>query len=269
MTSEEDQWLHNVGVAALAAVAQYPRAVNEESGSLLVSEVVNAMAGGAPSLHQSDPRPLQAEVDSFQNLAVMHYATHSDADSLPAGPAVLSPRSRTGSEVSDLNLENTVQELIRRTSTWQHVVTIESDSDSQYDNLPREMVVDYEPVFEDHHTSLSTISDDDLEDFIRFYPGEEGYYHQRNEPDSSREAFMHDVDIDEFYYSVNYGVTDTNLPQAPGTPIVGPFPIGDDQPEPVGLHPESIIHTTSGFLLCLFVRRVLTPLSIRTKPHNR
>ncbi|KAJ5899998.1 hypothetical protein N7495_004742 [Penicillium taxi] len=40
-----DQRLRNVGVAALAAVSQYPRAVNEENSSFLVSEVVNAVTG--------------------------------------------------------------------------------------------------------------------------------------------------------------------------------------------------------------------------------
>lgn len=242
MASQEDQRLHNVGMAALAAVAQYPHAVNQESRSLLVSEVVNAMSGGAVPPHHLATRGQDAEGDLFPVYTRMGY-TNSDEESVSEEPGLFSPRPWTGSDVSDLNLRYTVQELIER-SAIQNIATIENDSGSDDNNFRRDMIVDYEPAFAETHTSPSTNPDDELEDFIRFYPGEMEYYHQRNDQSLARRASMGDVDLDDFYDRVNYEAIEGTLPQAPGTPAMGPFPVGDDQPEP-GLHPESIIHTAS------------------------
>jgi hypothetical protein len=249
MASEEDQRLHNVGVAALAAVAQNPHAVNEESGSLLTSEVVNAMTGSSMS-----PNPstfFQNDSHQFPNARRMNYAAHLDPESAPAEPVIFSPRSWTGSDVSDLSLDTTVQQLIERTAPWQNIATIECDFGSG-DDLSGDMVLDFDPVFEGNHTSPSTIPDDDLEDLIRFYPDEEEFYYRRHTPYArAGSPMMDEVNLDEFYARVSYDATDANPPQPPVNPGVGPFTIGDDQLEAAALHPETIVHTTSMFQLLI------------------
>lgn len=238
MPSEEDQRLHNVGVAALAAVAQYPHAVNQESGSLTVSEVVNAMSGGttSPGLGHFD---MQSPGEESLLSDWPRLAYPPETETTPGETGLFSPHP-SGSDVSDFNPTSTVQELILRTA-HQNIVTLDNDSDIN-DNSPRDMIVDYESVFEDH-TSPSTNPDDDLEGFAQFYPGEMEYYHQRSDRALARRASIGEIDLDEFYDRVHYAAL-SGEPQPPGTPPMGPFPIGDGLIEP-GLHPESIIHTTS------------------------
>lgn len=235
--AQEDQRLHNVGMAALATVGQFPHAVNEESGSLLVSEVVNAVNGGGVSSHQFAMRDQDVEGGFITGYAGMVYSL-SDAESVSEEPGLFSPRPWAGSDVSGFTPRYTVQELIER-AAMQNMARVEMDSDSDGGIGWREMNLDYEPVLGESHTSPSTNPDDELEDFIRFYPGEAEYHQRRNDWLSRRES-IGDVDLDEFYDRVHYGPIDVQ----PGTPPMGPFPTGDDQPEP-GLHPESIIHTAS------------------------
>lgn len=239
MASQEDQRLHNVGMAALATVGQFPHAVNEESGSLLVSEVVNAVGGGAVSSHPFAVRDQDPEGNIITGYAGMVYS-FSDVESDSEDPGLFSPRPWTGNDVSGLTPRYTVQELIERAAI-QSTAMVERDSDSEDDYGWKDMAVDYEPAFGASHNSPSTNPDDELEDFIRFYPGEAEYHQQRLGGELSRRASMGDVDLDEFYDRVHYGPIEA---PAPETPPMGPFPTGDDQPEPA-LHPESIIHTAS------------------------
>lgn len=239
MPSQEDQRLHNVGMAALATVGQFPHAVNEESGSLLVSEVVNAVSGGGDSSHQFAMRDQDVEAGFITGYAGMVYSL-SDAESVSEEPGLFSPRPWTGSDVSGFTPRYTVQELIERAAI-QNMARVEMDSDSDGEVGWRDMAVDYEPVLGERRASPSTNPDDELEDFIRFYPGEAEYHQQQNDWRLSRRESIGDVDLDGFYDRVHYGPIEV---QAPGTPPMGPFPTGDDQPEP-GLPPESIIHTAS------------------------
>lgn len=237
MASEEDQRLHNVGVAALAAIAQYPHAVDEESNSLLVSEVVHAMTGRSiPRYHHHHPHStLSDQVHSSLNpgnhFSPLSFDALSDGDSVPTGSNTLSPHS---SDDTDIDMEGIVQDLIERTATWPSIATIVNESD-----IEKDMVMDYDPEFEDH-TSPSTTPDDEFEDFLRFYPDEEEYYREENEP-RSPEAATHEVDLDEFYHTINYDIQDVDIPQVPGTPPTGPFPGVDE----LDAHPPSIIHTTT------------------------
>lgn len=247
MPSEDDLLLHNVGMAALAAVAQYPHAVNQESGSLLVSEVVSAMSSGAVSPHHFNAQPQDTPQDFFSDYTGLVHS-HPDADAVTEEPGLFSPRPWSGSDVSGPR-RGTLQQLIERTAL-QNTVMIESGSDSEYNDSQGDLIVDYEVAFEDSHASPSTSSDDDLDDFIRFYPGETEYHHQRNEQGLSRHGSMGDINLDDFYDRVNYDAIAETAPQAPGIPPMGPFPVGDDQPE-LGLHPESIIHTASTILCSL------------------
>lgn len=113
MPSEDDQRLHNVGMAALAAIAQYPHAVNQDSGSLLVSEVVNAMSSGAVSPHHFNAQPQDTPQDFFSNYTGLVYS-HPDADAVTEEPGLFSPGPWIGSEVSGL-LRGTHQQLTERT----------------------------------------------------------------------------------------------------------------------------------------------------------
>jgi len=246
MASEEDQRLHNVGVAALAAVAQYPNAVNEESGSLLMSEVVNAMTGSAMPPDPSTSRPFHGNSHLFSNIGRMNFTAHSDPENMAVEPVIFSPRSRTGSDVSDVNLDTSVQQLIERTAPWQAIATIESNYYSGDGDVSRGMVLDYDLIFEENHLSPSIMSDDDLEDLIQFYPDEEEFFHQRHTPyPRAGSPIMDEVNLDEFYTTVNYNATSSSLPQAPGDTEAGQFPLDGDQLEAAALHPETVVHTTS------------------------
>lgn len=237
MASEEDQRLHNVGVTALAAIAQYPHAVNEESNSLLVSEVVHAMTGRSMPLyhHHNSPSTLGDQVhpplNSGNQFSPLPFSPPSDGEGVTSRSNALSPLSQ---DEIDIDMEGIVQDLIERTATWPNIATIVNESDPEKD-----LVMDYDPEFEDH-TSPSTTPDDEFEDFLRFYPDEEEYYRDENES-WSPEAAMHDVDLDEFYHTINYDTQDVDIPQVPGTPAMGPFPGVDE----LDAHPPSIIHTTT------------------------
>lgn len=127
---------------------------------------------------------------------------------------------------------------------------IESDGDSEYNDSQEDLIIDSEVAFEDSHASPSTNSDHDLDDFIRFYPDETEYHRQRNEQGLSRHGGMGNIDLDDFHDRVNYDAIAETGPQAPGTPPMGPFPVGDDQPD-LELHLPSIIHAASTILCSL------------------
>lgn len=232
MASEEDQNLHNVGVAALAAISQYPHATNDENNSLLVSEVVHAMTGRSMPLHHHS-HPSHADHVYSSPDPESHFSVPSDGNGMPYGSDRLSPESQND---TDMDMEGIVQDLIDRTVTWPNIATIANESDIEND-----MVLDYDSAFEDH-TSPSTSPDDEFEDFIRFYPDEEEYYHYRQEPaPRPSEAATHEIDLDEFYQPVDYESQDMDFPQVPDT---APMEALLDNPE-LEAHPPSIIHTTT------------------------
>jgi hypothetical protein len=243
MAAPEDQRLHNVGVAALAAVAQYPHAVNDESGSFIVNQVVNAVTGGVSSFHRSGPGLMDAEGNISDPSAERLYSTQSIADSFRSASEDSSPGSQTTN--SDMDMESIVQDLIERTATWQNIATIAG----QNDQVRKDMVMDYDSVCEEDHPSPSTVPDDDLDDLLQFYPDEEEYYHQYIAGHSPRETAMHDVNLDEFYQTISYEPTNSHPPQvpalAPEFPPASPLPVDNIPEEDVEWHPASIIHTTS------------------------
>ncbi|KAJ6172511.1 hypothetical protein N7470_001578 [Penicillium chermesinum] len=175
MPSEDDQRLHNVGVAALAAVSQYPHAVNEESHSYLMSEVVNAVRDVPTHFYRSQPQVHRSYGDNFPTQQEQHYPTRDEADSMPS-EAEMTSGSRDSD--SDVEMDSVVQDLIEQTASWHQIATIANPLD--HENSQKDMVTDYDPVFEDDYTSPSSGPDDDLEDLIRFYPGEEEYLRQRS-----------------------------------------------------------------------------------------
>lgn len=242
MAAQEDQRLHNVGIAALAAVAQYPHAVNEESGSFIVNQVVNAVTSG-PSSFARGAGIMDVEGNISDPSADVLYSTHSGADSFPSE----SEDSSSGSETSesDVDMESIVHDLIERTATWQNIATIAS----QTDQLRKDMVMDYDSDLEEDQPSPSTVPDDDLDDLLRFYPDEEDYYHKYIAGHSPRETAMHDVNLDEFYQTISYEPTNPTPPQvpalAPEFPPAGPLPVDNLPDEEAEWHPASIIHTTS------------------------
>ncbi|KAJ5581084.1 hypothetical protein N7450_007385 [Penicillium hetheringtonii] len=227
--SEEDQRLHNVGVAALAAIAQHPHPVNEESHSLLVSEVVQAMTGSSMPLYRHSHSPLGDQLFSSPDPE-RYISAFFDGNSMPSTSDALSPLSQNE---FDMDMEGTIPGLLGRASAWPNITRIANESDIEKD------MMDYDSVFEDN-TSPSNTPDNEFEDLIRFYPDEEEFYRQENAPESL-ETRLHEVNLDEFYESVNYDSGDVDLSQAPGTPPMGPFPGVDD----LDAHPPSVIHTTT------------------------
>lgn len=210
MASQDDQRLRDVGVAALAAVSQYPHPVNEESGSFLVSQVVGAVTGNSrPRFEYPDSTIFggtEAESSGTdqqrQPLGVGAFDTESsmisDSDS----------SSRSPVHNGDVDMESVVHELIERTVSWHNTATIASAHD--YGDQQQDLVMDYEPTFEDYSSSSpSSGSDDDIEDLIKFYPNEERYLRQYHSSHVS-ESPASDVNLDEFYTPVDYDPFDAN-----------------------------------------------------------
>ncbi|KAJ5140872.1 hypothetical protein N7448_004280 [Penicillium atrosanguineum] len=243
MASEEDQRLHDFGVAALAAVAQHPHAVNEESGSLLMNEVVNAMTGGALPPNPSALRLFQDDSLQFPNSRRMNFAASFIPESVPVEPVAFSAGPQIVSEASDLNVDISVQQLIERAAPSHSIADAESNYYSEDDDMSGDNALDFEPGFEGNHSSPWADPDDDLEDLIRFYPDEEEFYHWQHTPYTRTDSpMMGEVNLDEFYATVSYSATDPSLPQTPANPGPGPIPLSEDQPE---VHPETIVHTAT------------------------
>ena len=236
---EDDGRLHNVGVAALTAVSQYPHAINAENNSLLVSEVVRAMTDSNLSLHQANlpVSDFQTELPTYgttypRQLPSTHLEVEQDSSRSP-------PSNESPTTEEDANMENIVLNLTERTSTWRNVATISNTHDAA---AAKDMMMDYEPALEDEdHASPSSSSDNELEDLIRFYPGEEEYLRLRN-ASNVPETAMSNVNLDEFYLDINHDSPNWGFSQLPSTttPPGGPLEV-EGPPEP---HPASIIHTT-------------------------
>jgi hypothetical protein len=136
-------------------------------------------------------------------------------------------------------MEGSIQTLIHRT-TGLHNIAIAQDSDIE---SQKDMVMDYESTTMEANPSPSE-SDDELEDFIRFYPDEEEHYNLRKQR-PMHDSEMVDFDLDDFYNTINYEDIDVDLPQSLGGSV---HDLTEnhvaEQTEP-GPHPASIIHTSS------------------------
>lgn len=233
MASDVDRHLHDVGVAALAAVSQFPHAVNDQSGSFLVSEIVNAVtsAGSPPDFRFLDP--------GSSSMFGQGFHPSQSGSHTPAGPVAHFGQGPLPG--GDVNIQAAVRDLIRRTAGRQDIPLADNtDVESQKD-----MVMDYEstPI----ETSPSTFSetDDELEDFIRFYPDEEQHYKLRKQRSTHHDTEMVDYDLDDFYKTINYEDIDVDLPESLGVTVSDPTETHfAEQPE-AGPHPASILHTSS------------------------
>ncbi|KAJ5817250.1 hypothetical protein N7447_009483 [Penicillium robsamsonii] len=238
MTSEIDRRLHDVGVAALAAVSQYPRAENNgHNDSFMVSEVVNAVTsvGSPPDYYR--------HMESGSSLLPRHRGHFHH--SAMGGTSSAGPEFVFGSNPSgDIDMDAIVRNLIHRTAGRQNI-PVAPDHDIDSEDGHKDMVMDYESVTMEDTRSPESASDDELEDFLRFYPDEEEYYYQRkNRP--THEADMPDCDLDDFYNSMSYEDIDVDLPQNIGLSITEPLQnYADQQMEFPGPRPASIIHTST------------------------
>lgn len=231
MASDIDRHLHDVGVAALAAVSHFPHAVNDYSGSFLVSQIVNAVtsAGSPPDVHLLGPESPLLPGRSF-------YYDQSESHP-PAGPdfgfshGLLSGRGANPDAAS--------QGSIHRTAGWQDVTPAH---DSGFGSQ-RDQVLHHDSTMETN-PSIYSESDDDLEDFIRFYPDEEEHHNLRKQRPTQLDAEMADVDLEDFYKAMNYEDIDVELPQSVGVTVSDPENHLAEQlgPEP---QPASVIHTSS------------------------
>jgi hypothetical protein len=234
MTSEIDRRLHDVGVAALAAVSQYPRAENvAHSDSFLVSEVVNAVtsAGSPPDYY----RHLQSGSVLPEHRGHFHPSGRGSTRS--TGPEFVFGSNPSG----DGDMQTIVRDLVHPTAGRQNIAIAPDAIDDGH----KDMAVDYESATMEDQPSPSSTYDDELEDFLQFYPDEEEYYYQRKER-PTHEAEMPDCDLDDFYTSISYEDIDVDLPQTIGLSITEPLRnYADDQMEFPGPRPASIIHTSS------------------------
>ncbi|CAI7657231.1 unnamed protein product [Penicillium discolor] len=254
MSSDIDRRLHDVGVAALAAVSQYPRAVDNAHGdSFMVSEVVNAVtSAGSPSDYQH----LDSEVSSLPGHRG-HFQQSGMGGVPAAGPAFVFGANQS----DDVDMETIVRNLIHRTAGRQNIAIAPA---SDMEDAQKDMVGDYESATMEDNPSPSSTSDDELEDFLRFYPDEEDYYYQRKEW-PTHEAEMPDCDLDDFYNSVSYDDIDVD-PQTVGLSVTEPLGnYTDDQMEFAGPHPASIIHTSTyerNFTIDEFIQRWMVSINV-------
>ncbi|KAF9242744.1 hypothetical protein DTO013E5_5731 [Penicillium roqueforti] len=246
MTSEIDRRFHDVGVAALAAVSQYPRALDTALGdSFLVSEVVNAItsAGSPPDHRHLDPvGPMPVQWGNFQPTP-------------SAGPVFVfgaNPSGNTGMDTS-------VRDLINRTAGGQNIAIA---PDSDIGDGQKDMVMDYQSATMEDKPSPAATSDDELEDFLQFYPDEEEYYYERMDR-PTHEPQMPDCNLDDFYNSISYEDIEVDHPNVP----MGNYT--DGQMDFAGPHPASIIHTSTyerNLTIDEFIQRWM--VSINVIPHG-
>ncbi|KAJ5114428.1 hypothetical protein NUU61_000187 [Penicillium alfredii] len=244
VSAADDHRLHDVGLAALAAVSQYPHAVDPERDSFLVSEVVHAVTGSSPLPRHSRSHPRESVTYSPSSATAMPY---------PAGLAGRYPDPFEARDVSqesettdgDVSMESFTQELFRRRAPLQNIATIVDDTD--HGNDRRDLLMDYDSTMAEDRPSPSPSRDDEVQDLIRFYPDEEYYYYQRKAQRSPHDPATDDVNLDDFYQGFNYDVSDVDLPPAPAAPVPDPFESDEmlDQPEFPPPHPASSIHTTT------------------------
>ncbi|KAJ5124852.1 uncharacterized protein N7515_008677 [Penicillium bovifimosum] len=228
MASEVDRRLHDVGVAALAAVAQFPRPVNNQSDSFIVSEVVNAVTSAGPF----EPRSMNSGVSSGRR------GPHQQAGTGTAGPEFVFGSNLGG---GDVDVEAILQNFIQRTEARQNAFA----TDSGYDDSQKDMIMDYESATMEDTASPTHTSDNELEDFLQFYPDEEEYYYKRKQRPAP-DAEMTDYDLDDFYNSINYEELEMDLPQTLGVSMADAFENHFADPlELPGPHPASIIHTST------------------------
>ncbi|KAJ5424570.1 hypothetical protein N7445_010543 [Penicillium cf. griseofulvum] len=260
MTSEIDRRLHDVGVAALAAVSQYPRADNvAHSGSFLVSEVVNAVtsAGSPPDYY----RHLQSA-----GSVLPRHRGHFHPSGRGSTPSVGREFVFGSNPSGDVDMQTIFRDLVHPTTGRQNIALA---PDNETDDGHKDMAVDYESATMEDQPSPSSIYDDELEDFLQFYPDEEEYYYQRKER-PTHEAEMPDCDLDDFYTSISYEDIDVDLPQTIGLSISEPLRnYADDQMEFPGPRPASIIHTSTyerNLTIDEFIQHWM--VSINTIPHG-
>lgn len=233
--TEVDRRLHDVGVAALAAVAQFPHAVNSPSDSFLVSEIVNAVtSSGSPP----DFRTMHSGASLVPGPLPGH---------LPPAVATSVTRPEFGfgaNPGADVNMGTIARDLMSRTTGQRNTVIAPDTEGSDYH---QDTVMDYDsPTMEDNPSPSP--NNDELEDFLQFYPDEEEYYYKRKQR-PMHEAEMIDYDLDDFYTSINYEDLEVDLPQTLGVSVADPLENHFADPlELPGPHPASIIHTSSKML---------------------
>lgn len=232
MASDIDRQLHDVGFAALAAVSHFPHAVNDYSGSFLVSELVNAVTSGGspPDVHLlGQGGPLLPGRSFYYDQSESRTPAGPDFD---FGHGFLSGR--------EVNPDATSQSSIHRTAGWQDVSLAQ---DSAFESQ-RGQVLDPDSSMETN-PSIYSESQDEFEDFIRFYPDEEEHHNLRKQRPTQLDAEMADIDLDDFYKAMNYEDIDVELPQSLGVTVSDTTENHVAEQPGAEPHPASVIHTSS------------------------
>ncbi|KAF7731344.1 WD-40 repeat-containing protein [Penicillium ucsense] len=259
----------NRHLAALTTIMQNPHMVNEgEAFTVAETPVVNAVTATVPSAF------IQSGVQLVTMESLFQDGTVENTRSAPHGADDLSTEMDEGSSglpsgQDDLVMDRIVQDLLGQNTRWSNIATITNGNDLCRDD----MIMDYESSLAGDHPSPSTIPDDDLEDFLRFYPDEETHFYQYVAGHSQHDNAWHDVNLDEFNQEITYASTIAEPPQtAPAVPdfaAAGPDSMGNQSEEDNDWHPASIVHTTTferNLTIDEFIQRWMDQLNI--SPHG-
>lgn len=230
---------------ALAAVVHHPSTTNE-GGSFTITEnqVVNAVTAAVPSsILQPDARLV--EMNSLRHISSFEGA-RSRLHGPDSPPMEMDQGSLSSmSDGDDVEMDRIVQNLLGQTTRWSSIATVANNGTTCHED----MVMDYDSSLAEDNPSPLTIPDDELKDFLRFYPDEEDYFYRNVAGYSQRESTWHDVNLDDFYQAITYESTISDPPQipvpAPEFATAGIDPLDNPPEDETDWHPASFVHTTS------------------------
>ncbi|EPS31465.1 hypothetical protein PDE_06420 [Penicillium oxalicum 114-2] len=230
---------------ALAAVVHHPSTTNE-GGSFTITEnqVVNAVTAAVPSsILQPDARLV--EMNSLRHISSFEGA-RSRLHGPDSPPVEMDQGSLSSmSDGDDVEMDRIVQNLLGQTTRWSSIATVANNGTTCHED----MVMDYDSSLAEDNPSPLTIPDDELKDFLRFYPDEEDYFYRNVAGYSQRESTWHDVNLDDFYQAITYESTISDPPQipvpAPEFATAGIDPLDNPPEDETDWHPASFVHTTT------------------------
>lgn len=235
--SEDDQRLREVGMAALAALAQNPP-LYEENEHGVVDQVVAAVTGINQPMFRS----------SIMDMETSDKNSESDVDGLSCPGSLETEDQAHASTPSDQDISG----VRRVNNTSEYNIASDAEMDHLGQRIESELntMMDYDSPRETSASSPASDLEENIEEMLRFYPGEEEFFRRRN-PSLSGSQSTHppraNLDLRDFYIRVHYDNIDPSHPSHFEDPQAMAEPMNElDLIEAV-----PFLHTNSMF--CLFL----------------
>ena len=251
--SEDDQHLREVGIAALAALAQNPP-LREEDEHVVVDQVVAAVSGNnqprlqssAIDMETSDKTP-DSDANRLRRLESPETDQENTNTSTPSDQGDTSVARRFAHSFGNSGDDDGASDT-EMADTWQRPnQRIETELNSlmlhrRTQNMP---LMDYDATVETYASSPASGPEEDIEEMLKFYPGEEDYFRRRNPSipgTQSTQAPRGNVDLGGFYSQAHYADTEDEFEG------LGPE---DTMSDPDLVEAVPFLHTNSMFYLFL------------------